>query len=331
MTPLISPSARKQQQQGRTPSVPQTPTPAPETSETPIRSERRRGLLPGSVNPQRTPRNKDTPRPKPVERNADKRAQNLEQAAERKRIQEQADALEEEKRKAEQKQHQLDAQDSSQHHAGDKRKRVRIDDLKTIPARRPGESSGTFSFRPEFFEYDSDPEEDDYVEMDIDEAEELVISRPAKKIRYEDNVFNTPQTPVTSLQRQIGQATQYTPKQPSSLRRVSGIGSSGTTPRQISAATPAPVYYRTPAPLGDITEITEPSETPMPAPRSQAPAPTPGSNAFGFPAAADLWVNIPGITREMVEDACKIPPSQVEIDAAARQFAAGVEAYLAVH
>ncbi|KAF1349784.1 hypothetical protein BDV97DRAFT_175412 [Delphinella strobiligena] len=79
-----------------------------------------------------------------------------------------------------------------------------------------------------------------------------VGSRPLKMMRYEDNVSNTlqtpaPATPVASLQWQIGQATQYT-QQPSGLRQVSGIRSSGMIPRQISAAVPAPIYYKDPSP-----------------------------------------------------------------------------------
>lgn len=51
----------------------------------------------------------------------------------------------------------------------------------------------TFSLRPEFVSYGSDSD-DDYVDMDIDEADDVVIWRPVKRLRYEDNVFNVPTT-----------------------------------------------------------------------------------------------------------------------------------------
>lgn len=376
MTPNMTPS-RRSRHKPKTPKAPESPTPAQNTSETPIRSVRRRGNYPGSVTRTRAT---STPRQKPVEPNADKRAQNLEQAAERKRIQDQADKLEEEMRKADDAQRQLDQKDSAAQQVGNKRKRVRVDDLKEIPARLPGQSSGCFSFREEFFMYDSDSDGDDYVEMDIEEAEELVVSRPVKKMRMEDNVFQsvtpqktapsqlsqptpTPSTPTpalsqqntAALERQRIQASQHKPKRPSGLRQVSNGPSpvtAGPTPRQISAATPAPVYYQTPGPLGDITEITEPADTPAPsrndpvsaptppfiqapapslAPSpSPAPAPKPSSSLsapkrFNFPSPVDLWVSFPELyTPESVQVALvSAPITPKRLITAKETFAAG--------
>ncbi|GAM89798.1 hypothetical protein ANO11243_078370 [Dothideomycetidae sp. 11243] len=72
-----------------------------------------------------------------------------------------------------------------------KRKRVKIDELSSIPSRRPGQSGGTFALLEEFFDYSEDS-----VEIDEDQLEEI-SARPAKKARLEQNVFDlvAPKTP----------------------------------------------------------------------------------------------------------------------------------------
>jgi len=65
-----------------------------------------------------------------------------------------------------------------------KRKRVKIDDLQSIPSRRPGQSSGTFALLDDFFDLDEDS-----VELDEDEVE-LYMARPAKMARTEHNIFD---------------------------------------------------------------------------------------------------------------------------------------------
>jgi len=378
MTPTKTPSTREQsrrsRQQHQTPQSEETP------SHTPARSVRRRGLFPGSAN--RPARPASARKQKPVEPNADKREKQMqdlaaereiiarEHAASQKRIQENAKMLEEEKKRAEQAQQKLDEEAVAAHTVGNKRKRVKIDDLKSIPARLPGQSSGCFSFREEFFTYNDDSD-DDYVEMDVDEADELLSERPAKKMKIQDNVFQaatTPQKPtpspatpmpstpipatsqnaVSAIERQKIQASTYKPKKPSGLSQVySGSSplSAGPTPRQISAATPAPRYYnQTPgAPLTDITERTEP-DTPARAVRTPSPvavtptpvtatpkaATTPPSNPFNFPQGVPLWIAYPHIyTEELVKQELAVPMTEAEIDAATAVFAAGCSARLA--
>lgn len=56
---------------------------------------------------------------------------------------------------------------------------------KPFIAHRPGESSSTFSLRPEFFSYGSHFG-DDYIDMDTDEADDI---RVQPRDRYEGNVF----------------------------------------------------------------------------------------------------------------------------------------------
>ncbi|GAB7349390.1 hypothetical protein MBLNU459_g8513t1 [Dothideomycetes sp. NU459] len=250
----------------RAPKTPKTPTPAESLDETPARTERRRGTLPGSARasrktPGRTPARTPGPRPKPQEPNADRRFEQLQQAAERQRVQEreqkQQDAerkriqqqtvrIEEEKRKAEEEQKKLDDEDAARQEIGNKRKRVRVDDLKHIPACRPGQSG--YGMLDEFFSYDSDSDEDDYVEMDIDDIE-LLTPRPNKKMRLDENVFVptsptkqssavSPATPLPNYARQQEEAverqrllaTQHKPRRPSGLRQVStGSPNNGTT------------------------------------------------------------------------------------------------------
>lgn len=317
-TPSRRPRAERANRIGAPPKTPTPQTPAPQTpapavteeaSPSPVqsvRTERRRGTMKGFIY---TPRGSaSTPRRKPVEPNADKRATIIEQAAEtkriqaeaaaeRKRIQEQASVLEEQKRNAENEQDQLDVQTLAQQQVGDKRKRVKIDDLKEIPARLPGESSGTFSFRDEFFTYNSDDSDD---EVSLDELEADTLSyydeqeRPAKKMKINQNVFQatTPQKQATasataapstpaphtqqsqdfSIEQQKLRASQYKPKKPSGLGQSAPL-----TPRQISAMTPASQYFTNGHNnLSAISERTEPSQTPaasLPAPKFPLAAP----------------------------------------------------------
>jgi len=65
-----------------------------------------------------------------------------------------------------------------------KRKRVKIDDLKTIPSRRPGQSTGTFCLLDEFFD-----ENEDSIELDESQIDEL-SDRPNKRARMEPNIFD---------------------------------------------------------------------------------------------------------------------------------------------
>lgn len=234
--------------------TPKTPTPVePTVDESPVRTERRRGTLPGSVRasrktPAKTPGRTPGAPPKPVEPNADRRYEQMQQAAERKRIQEEAEKIEEEKRQTEEEQKRLDEADAARQEIGNKRKRVRVDDLKHIPAARPGQT-GTFGLLDEFFDQNSDSDEDDYVEMDVDDIE-LFTPRPNKKMRLDENVFvpaspakqnpaaATPATPVPNyariqeeaVERQRLLATQHKPRRPSGLRQMStGSPNNGTT------------------------------------------------------------------------------------------------------
>ncbi|KAF2227380.1 hypothetical protein BDZ85DRAFT_300074 [Elsinoe ampelina] len=78
---------------------------------------------------------------------------------------------------------------------GKKRKRVKIDDLKHIPSRRPGQSTGTFALLDEFFVEDEDS-------VEVDESQlELLSERPSKRTRTENNVFD-----LTSPQKQVSQS-----------------------------------------------------------------------------------------------------------------------------
>lgn len=203
-----------------------------------------------------TQQKKATPR----EPNADKRQAQAqaeaEKAAVRKRLQEKAQQLKEEQRKAEDA---LRALEEDSHEVGKKRKRVKVDQLKTIPSRRPGQSSGTFAMLDEFFG-DSD---DDSVEMDEDEIE-LITPRPTKMARTETNIFeavsgNSPPTPTPMppqpMQQPIPQATtlhqpgeallkaraaaeKYKPKDGSRLREVQR-NSTGSSISGSPAALPA--------------------------------------------------------------------------------------------
>lgn len=252
---IQSPTPSKQYRSSVTPSrshrsssklkTPKTPTVAESpVDETPLRTERRRGTLPGSIRvsrktPAKTPGRTPGAPPKPLEPNADRRFEQIQQAAERKRIQEQAEKIEEEKRQVVEEQKKLDEADAARHEVGNKRKRVRVDDLKHIPASRPGQS-GTFGLLDEFFDQNSDSDEDDYVEMDVDEIE-IVTPRPNKKMRLDENVFlppspakqspapTTPATPLPdyariqeeAVERQRSRATVYKPRRPSNLRQMS--------------------------------------------------------------------------------------------------------------
>jgi hypothetical protein len=258
-----------QQQQSPTPK-PRSPappaTPIAEEAlplETP-RTTRRLGRLPGS---QRPVRRRETPL-KPKDTNADRRAEQLEkvahESAERKRLQEQADKIEQERLRLEEEQRQRDLTSIAQQKTGQKRC-VRVDDLKVIPARRPGEGTGSYGILEEFFDF-SDSDEEDMVEVDL----KLVQFRspPAKRIRLDDNVFQ-PKTPpaqpsfvspvkqapppppppstvtepsapnysqVTqqAIEKQRLQVMQHVPKQPSRLRNVERL-STGST---IAASSP---------------------------------------------------------------------------------------------
>ena len=375
---------QQQHQEGQQQQQQQTPSrAAAETNGTPVKSVRRRGLYPGSAN-----RGDRTPK-RPVERNADKRAQKMQLAAEEAEIAreiEQSRKLRElfaqQKRDEEYAElSKLDQQDTAQHQLGDKRRRCRIDNIESIPHNLPGQSTGTFSFREEFFICD-DEDGDDYVELDADEADQLINNRPAKRIRLdnkiENNVFqsatpkkqaapsptaetpstpgiNNPQLNAAAIERQKLLASAHKPKKPSGLREVTtGVSpvTTAPTPREISAATPAPNYYNsfnTPGALTDITEMTEP-ETPIPTaavvkpaafkpatvpatPRATSTAPfgAPPTNAFGFPAGIDLWVAYPHIfTQEQVRKELAVPITEEQIEAATREFAIGCETRLAM-
>lgn len=286
----------------KSPAPPATPTPNESSfNETP-RTTRRLGRLPDSVRPVR---NRDTPRRKPKETNADLRNEQLEKAAEqtaeRKRLQEQADKIEQERRKVEEEQKQRDAEDLARSQAGNKRKRVRIDDLKVIPSRRPGQGSGTFGLVDDFFDYNSD-EEDDYVEMDEDEIELIdPPARPAKKVRLNENVFQPkapavqppavspvkqtaapPSAPATpgpnlnlshvaqqAIDRQRLQFSQHKPKQPSRLRNVERLSTgstiAGDSPRQSIIAPPqlkAAPPQQTAPPAQQVSPVSQLPKTP---------------------------------------------------------------------
>jgi len=152
---------------------------------------------PASHSSQRT-----TPHSKSVtktrEPNADKRSAQLKEAeadksAERRRLLEKAQQLKEEQQRAEQELKRLEQEEEASQEVGKKRKRVKIDDLKVIPSRRPGQSSGTFALLDEFFDYD-----DDSVEMDEDEIQ-LMSARPNKMARTENNIFDTSPATTTPL------------------------------------------------------------------------------------------------------------------------------------
>ncbi|CAD0054831.1 unnamed protein product [Aureobasidium pullulans] len=247
------------------PASPATPTPVsdedPNYGQTP-RTTRRPIRRLGS------PLKRDTPS-KPKEVNADRRAEQLEQAAqktaERKRIQEQVDNFEQERRRIEEEQRKRDMEEVAAQKTGNKR-RVKVDALAVIPSRVPGASTGTYGLVDGFFDYDSDSDE---VEMEEDQIRLLppVQEHPAKRQRLDENVFQpkapavqppaispvkqtaapvappaVPATPTPNysqltqqaIEKQRLQFSQHKPKQPSRLRNVERL-STGST---IAASSP---------------------------------------------------------------------------------------------
>lgn len=325
-------------------SVRKTPAerPAEIAAETPAKTPtRRRGFLPGSL---RTPRTRDTPRQKPKEVNADLRAQQLdqaaEQAAERKRIQDQANRIEQERRKAEEEQKKRDDEDAALQKAGSKRKRVRIDDLAVIPCKRPGQGTGSFGLIDEFFDYNSD-EEDDYVEMDEDQIHYRSAQRSPKKARLDDNVFqpkapavqspaispvkqgmppaSVPATPLPNysqvtqqaIEKQRLQFSQHKPKQPSRLRNVERLSTGSTIASPNQTLLNQPITAAGQPIIAPAREIISPPQDLAVAPEQISPTPqpttTPPKQIFEFPPGEDIcspetWARIDKwYTKEMQE------------------------------
>lgn len=284
------------------PASPATPTPVsdedPNYGQTP-RTTRRPIRRLGS------PLKRDTPS-KPKEVNADRRAEQLEQAAqktaERKRIQEQVDNFEQERRRIEEEQRKRDMEEVAAQKTGNKR-RVKVDALAVIPSRVPGASTGTYGLVDGFFDYDSDSDE---VEMEEDQIHLLppVQEHPAKRQRLDENVFQpkapavqppaispvkqtaapvappaVPATPTPNysqltqqaIEKQRLQFSQHKPKQPSRLRNVERL-STGST---IAASSPQQPLI---APLEDIQEVSPVPQLPM----------TPPQKVYNWPAGVSM-------------------------------------------
>ncbi|KAI9703079.1 MAG: hypothetical protein M1820_005951 [Bogoriella megaspora] len=69
-------------------------------------------------------------------------------------------------------------EEEAQQQPGEKRKRIRVEDIVTIPHRRPDQPSGTFSLVDGFFDYDADQEESF---IDIDERLVDMEDQPNKR------------------------------------------------------------------------------------------------------------------------------------------------------
>jgi len=146
---------------------------------------------------------------RPREANADKRnALATDVQAERVRLMERAKRLRKEQLEAEEELKKLELEEEASHEVGKKRKRVKVDDLKVIPSRRPGQSQGTFALLDEFFDLD-----DTEVEMDESQVE-LFTPRPAKKARTEMNVFEAQSPAMTPAQTPARTPIQAPPQLP---------------------------------------------------------------------------------------------------------------------
>jgi len=238
----------------------------------------------------------------------------------------------------------LDAADKAGQQAGGKRKRVRIDDLGSIPSRRPDQSPGTFSLREEFFTYESDGEEE-FVDLGEGEEPEFTAgTRSAKRARMEDDVFQpaTPQRPAgagagvgagaaaqaAALERQRLTASQHKPKKPSTLSQVISGASPDVPAVQHAAAVVTPASeWRFHSPLSTISERTEPpsgaqgSTSPNTAVASVEAVPAP---VFRFPSPEDL-TGLPGCPKEEVEAARARVYSAEEIAVFARRFSLALD------
>ncbi|KAF4547656.1 Hypothetical protein D9617_38g090960 [Elsinoe fawcettii] len=126
---------------------------------------------------------------------------------------------------------------------GKKRKRVKIDELKYIPSRRPGQSTGTFALLDEFF-----IEDEDSVEVDESQVE-LVSERPSKRTRTGNNVFdlaspqktNPPSTSPKKRTRSISptkRSRYMSPEKSSFLGTPSTLADKIPTPARVQFAVP---------------------------------------------------------------------------------------------
>lgn len=229
--------------------------------------------------------------------------------AERRRLLERARQLKEEQLKAEEELAKLELAEQEAeagHEVGKKRKRINIDEISTIPSRRPGQSGGTFALLDEFFDID-----DSEVEVDASQAD-LLVSRPTKMARTEANIFDaaspakspapgeTPQstipTPALSssavqdaslapatpnhmsqaLQRKRSEVEKYKPKQSSTLREMQR-SSPGSSMMDTSMSQPpvVPASFTASKPAVPPPTFTVPQPQPTaPVPPVTAPIPT---------------------------------------------------------
>lgn len=160
--------------------------------------------------------------------------------------------------------------------ASKKRKRVKIDDLKYIPSRRAGQSTGTFALLDEFF-----VEDDDSVEVDESQVE-LLSERPSKRTRTGNNVFD-----MTSPEK-----TAPAPASTSPTKRTRSIS---PTKRSRHASPEKSSFLGTPSTLAD--KIQTPVKVQFASPdKSQAQPLTPMdmstphhfTDAFGTPDSAKM-------------------------------------------
>ncbi|KAG8629455.1 hypothetical protein KVT40_003320 [Elsinoe batatas] len=159
---------------------------------------------------------------------------------------------------------------------GKKRKRVKIDELKHIPSRRPGQSTGTFALLDEFFVEDEDS-------VEVDESQlELISERPSKRTRTENNVFD-----LTSPHKQALQ-----PRSPQKRdRSVSPIKRSRHRSPEKSSflGTPSTVADKTPTPARVQFAVPEDdSDEEIPATPNDAATSHDFNNAFTTPNSARM-------------------------------------------
>ncbi|KAK8217472.1 hypothetical protein M8818_001228 [Zalaria obscura] len=285
------------------------------------------------------------PPPKPREPNADKRnadmKEGVQEALRRKELRERAVKLAEEERQSQEELRSLVEEEVAAQEVGSKRKRVRIDDLKSIPARTPGASSGSFGMLDSFFDLDED-------EVEWEEEElELSQERPTKMARTEVNVFaaapvsasppasataTAPSDPsprtrhqASQLERQRSVAEKYKPKAPSSLREVQRMSTGSSAAGSPSAKGSESGDISMP----DVHDLLPPLfESPAAAATAAAPSVSP-AHAIGFAAIAarlpPLFDNEEeGLAAEA--DSPNTPENRAFLGA---QFAAGFAAFMA--
>ncbi|PNS14981.1 hypothetical protein CAC42_2210 [Sphaceloma murrayae] len=136
-----------------------------------------------------------------------------------------------------------------------KRKRIKIDDLKYIPSRRPGQSTGTFALLDEFFIEDEDS-------VEVDESQLAIISdeRPTKKARTANNIFD-----LTSPQKASSTPTSQKRTRSTSPTKRGNLASPQKssylgTPSTLADKVQSPVKDHFPSPE-KLSNFIEPSTT----------------------------------------------------------------------